>query len=120
MVNTIAHALRALSDLAFRQVVGIVVLLCLVLGPVGSEMATHHEDDLDASIALSTGDTGGTAASHQATLIVIDHDCHGCNAALDVVRDNIIMARLSHPMDLTSEALILGQSPTAQLRPPRA
>lgn len=124
MVRTFAYALRALPDLAFRQVVGIVVLLCLVFGPLGSAMATHHVDDADMAIAMSAGtpnpDAAKSASDHGSSLPNIDHDCHGCAIAVVPVPTDVFLARVASERDLTSEPLVIGQAPSAELRPPRA
>ncbi len=122
MVRGLAHILRAIQHPAFRRVLALCMVACLMLGPVASAMAVHHMDDVDSILVLSDGsvDTTAKKSPDHASLPAGDHDCHGCSAAVLSAPAWTPSVHISTIVTVLSENLVDGRAPGAEFRPPKA
>ena len=110
------------------------LVLFLALSPLMGALSVHHIDDSDGASAMTQiGDLEKTSPEattrladakdvqdHPANVPVVDHDCHGCSAAVlnwpalnpTACGPEIVVA--------TSDDLVQGRAPNGEFRPPKA
>lgn len=135
MLRALAKALESIKAPAFRRALSIVLMVCLIAGPIAGALASHHMQDADGAAKMQSREVASSTGTSVAELDAkafgqvhdpaqpqpsADHDCHGCSMVVLHAPAGSETLRLRSTPEAAPARLSAGRSVPADIRPPRA